>query len=102
MLGGYRHLYRRLRKWMTREDLQLNKQDQQMLSVMLQEHQVLETVYNYRQRLKDLWARSASSSTLRLQWLQQWCTEAERTGIEALEEFARNLRGYTLSPQPVR
>lgn len=95
--GGYRHLYRRLRKWMTREDVRLDSQDQQMLSVMLREHQALETVYQYRQRLKDLWARSASSSALRLQWLQQWCAEAERTGIQALEEFARSLRGYTLA-----
>jgi stearoyl-CoA desaturase (delta-9 desaturase) len=95
--GGYRHLYRRLRKWMTREDVRLDNQDEQILSVMLREHQALDTVYQFRQRLKDLWARSASSSALRLQWLQQWCAEAERTGIQALEEFARNLRGYALA-----
>lgn len=95
--GGYRHLYRRLRKWMTREDLQLDSQDHRLLTATLQQHQTLETVYRYKQQLKALWARSSASSALRLQWLQQWCSEAERTGIQVLEEFARNLRGYTLA-----
>lgn len=95
--NGYRHLYRRLRKWMTREDVRLDNEDHQLLDKTLQEHHTLETVYRFKMRLKDLWSRSAASSTVRLQWLQQWCAEAERTGIAALEEFARNLRGYAIS-----
>ncbi len=96
---SYRRFYRRLRKWMTREDLKLDSQDNRILNEALSQNQTLETVYRYKQQLKELWARSAASSTLRLQWLQQWCSDAEHTGIAALEEFARELRGYTLSPR---
>jgi stearoyl-CoA desaturase (delta-9 desaturase) len=31
-----------------------------------------------------------------LQSLQEWCRQAEATGIKALQEFAHFLRGYTL------
>jgi stearoyl-CoA desaturase (delta-9 desaturase) len=30
--------------------------------------------------------------------LQDWCTEAEASGVRALQEFARSLRGYSLNP----
>jgi stearoyl-CoA desaturase (delta-9 desaturase) len=30
--------------------------------------------------------------------LQDWCHEAEATGIRALQEFAARLRGYSLTP----
>ena len=30
--------------------------------------------------------------------LREWCELAEATGIEALQEFARQLRSYTLQP----
>jgi stearoyl-CoA desaturase (delta-9 desaturase) len=34
------------------------------------------------------------NNTDRLKRLQDWCANAEATGIEALREFARQLRGY--------
>jgi stearoyl-CoA desaturase (delta-9 desaturase) len=33
-----------------------------------------------------------------MQSLQEWCRQAEATGIAALQEFARRLRRYTLQP----
>jgi stearoyl-CoA desaturase (delta-9 desaturase) len=32
-----------------------------------------------------------------LQSLQEWCQQAEQTGIAALEDFALRLRGYRLA-----
>jgi len=32
--------------------------------------------------------------------LQQWCREAEASGIQALQEFSLRMKGYSL--QPVR
>jgi len=95
----YRKLYRRLRRWMTREDLQLDARDNALLTTALQENQTLETVYLFKQRLKGLWTRTADNPARRLHWLQQWCAEAECTGIAVLEEFADYLKGYRLTSQ---
>ncbi|MFP3874133.1 MAG: fatty acid desaturase [Thiohalophilus sp.] len=91
---SYRKLYRRLRRWMTREDLQLDAHDNQVLATALKQNQTLETVYRFKQRLKALWISSAENPALRLHWLQQWCAEAERTGIAVLAEFSDYLKGY--------
>ncbi|MEJ2645748.1 MAG: transposase [Gammaproteobacteria bacterium] len=50
----------------------------------------------YRQALQDIWARSAASHEHLRHALQEWCVQAEATGIQALERFARRLRGYSL------
>jgi stearoyl-CoA desaturase (delta-9 desaturase) len=89
-------LYRQLRKWMVREDLNLDEQDHRVLNEALEQSQRLHTVYQFKQQLKALWSRSSLNQAKRLQWLQEWCAEAERTGIDALQEFADYLRGYTL------
>jgi len=33
-----------------------------------------------------------------MQALQDWCAQAEASGVRALQEFARSLRGYSLKP----
>lgn len=96
-LDNYRRkLYRQLRRWMTREDLTLGVRDNHVLNEALQQSKRLETVYRFKQQLKELWLRSSANQSKRLQWLQQWCADAERTGIEVLQEFAAYLKGYTV------
>jgi stearoyl-CoA desaturase (delta-9 desaturase) len=63
---------------------------------MLQEYHRLETVYQFRQQLQEIWSRAWSSQEAPLQALQEWCRQAEQSGIKALEEFAFTLRGYSL------
>jgi stearoyl-CoA desaturase (delta-9 desaturase) len=65
---------------------------------VLAESQTLTTVYQFRERLRDLWERTAPSQEALLKSLQDWCQQAEATGIHALETFSRRLRGYTLAP----
>ena len=56
----------------------------------------LETVYQFKRRLQAIWQeRSASHERLR-QALQDWCRQAEESGIRALEDFARTLPSYTM------
>jgi stearoyl-CoA desaturase (delta-9 desaturase) len=45
----------------------------------------------FRQDLKLLWAYSAGHCEARV---EAWCRQAEDTGIAALGDFARLLRGY--------
>ncbi|HPQ95208.1 MAG: fatty acid desaturase [Thiothrix sp.] len=67
------------------------------LGPILARHQVLETVYQYQQRLQLLLERTAQSQESRLAALQEWVANAEQTGIDALEAFARRLRGYSVA-----
>jgi len=58
----------------------------------------LATVYEYKKRLQELWQSRFSSQDSLLHHLQEWCKQAEATGIKVLQDFARRLRGYTLQP----
>ncbi len=86
---------RRFRKWLTREDLKLDTQQRQTLDAAISESSKLEIVLEFKQRLKAL-LQPTVRETDRLARLQEWCSKAEATGIEALHEFAMRLRGYSM------
>ena len=94
--GGYRRMLRRVRRLMTREDIVPDTHSIAMLNTALQGSHLLETVYHFKKQLKTLWTHSAGNNASRLEGLEQWCRDAERSGIQALREFADMLRGYTL------
>jgi len=58
----------------------------------------LNIVYSYKQRLQAIWKRSADTQESLLQSLQEWCKQAEETGIKSLQDFAESLRRYQLQP----
>ncbi|MEJ2509249.1 MAG: fatty acid desaturase [Gammaproteobacteria bacterium] len=93
-----RKLFRRARKPLVREDIQLDAETNETLTAALSQSKTLETVYQFKQQLKGLWERSAASQEKLLQNLQEWCHQAEQTGIQTLQDFARSLRGYSLQP----
>jgi stearoyl-CoA desaturase (delta-9 desaturase) len=93
-----RRLFRRTQRLLVLEGARLDERAKQRLEQVLAESQTLETVYQFRERLRDLWERTAPNQEVLLKSLQDWCQQAEATGIQALENFARNLRGYSLTP----
>lgn len=64
---------------------------------LLAESQALQTVYQYQQRLHQLLERRSLSQEARLEAVQEWINNAEKTGIKALEKFAHRLRGYSVA-----
>ena len=56
----------------------------------------LATVVEYRRRLSALLDRAGRGSAEVLGALQEWCRDAEASGIQALAEYARRMRGYAL------
>lgn len=68
------------------------------LSAVLERYHRLRTVYQFRQQLQEVWDRTSNSQEQLLRALQDWCQRAEATGIQALEDFARSLRGFELRP----
>ena len=93
-------LLKRARRLMVREAGLLDEASRKWLDTVLENNGTLKTVYVMKQKLQDVWQRSAATQEHLLQALQEWCREAEATGIEALRNFSQKLRTYTLVPVP--
>jgi len=91
-------LLKRARRLMVREAGLLDEASRKWLDTVLENNGTLKTVYVMKQKLQDVWQRSAATQEHLLQALQEWCREAEATGIEALHHFSQKLRTYTLVP----
>jgi stearoyl-CoA desaturase (delta-9 desaturase) len=91
-------LLKRARRLMEREAGLLDEASRKWLDKALENNGTLKTVYVMKQKLQDVWQRSATTQEHLLQALQEWCREAEATRIEALHRFSQKLRTYTLVP----
>ncbi len=95
-----RRLVRRARRLLLTEGKRLDAAARNSLEQLLARNQTLATVYQFREGLQEIWDRKAPSQEALLNALQDWCHRAETTGIRALEDFSRNLRGFALAPEP--
>ncbi len=93
-------LLKRARRLMVREGAQLDEAARGLLQRALELNNQLKTVYAMKQKLVDIWNRRATTQEHLIQALQEWCREAEATGIDALRNFAQKLRTYTLASAP--
>ncbi len=84
-----------VRRLLLRADERLNDSERGTLHDALRHSQALEVVYGFRQRLQEIYEQRAASRENLLKLLQDWCQQAETTGIQALHDFAQMLRGYT-------
>ena len=91
-------LLRRARPLMVREPRLLDEAARTRLKDALEQHQKLQTVYTMKQKLADIWQRSATTQENLIYALQEWCHEAEASGIERLHLFAQKLRSCRLVP----
>ncbi len=64
------------------------------LKQVLARYDQLRLVYIYRQKLQDVWKKSASSQKELVESLQQWCKQAEESGFELLNQFAAQIKSY--------
>ena len=94
-------LLKRARRLMVREPALLDDTARAHLHSALEQSQALKTVYTMKEKLAAVWQRSATTQENLVQALQEWCREAEATGIERLRDFARRLRSARLVSTPV-
>ncbi|MCB5205734.1 DesA family fatty acid desaturase [Methylovorus mays] len=87
----------RLRHWLHLDAKDLEVQDKQALEQALTHSARLQTIYQLKQELSQVWARSTASQEQLLKGLEDWCQRAEKSGIAALEEFSRRLRCYRMA-----
>lgn len=81
---------------LVRERSLVDAESKKTLVTALESRTTLQQVYQYREKLQDIWEWTAASPKELLDALQDWCRQAEATGIEALREFALQLQSYSL------
>jgi stearoyl-CoA desaturase (delta-9 desaturase) len=91
-----RRLLRRAHRPLVRGDAVMNEDAKGRVQAALNLSQTLATVYDYKKRLQELWQSHSSSPDSLLRHLQEWCKQAEATGIKVLQDFSQSLKGYTL------
>jgi stearoyl-CoA desaturase (delta-9 desaturase) len=96
--GPARRMLKHTRRLITREESRLDEHARHRLQGALEHSQALQVVYRFKQDLQQLWKERAATQESLLHALQEWCRQAESTGIKALEDFALSLRGYVLQP----
>ena len=87
----------RIRHWLHLDANDLQDQEKQALSNALQHSTRLQTIYELKQELVAIWARSAATQEQLLKSLEDWCHRAEASGIQALQEFSYRLRCYKMA-----
>jgi len=89
---------RKTRRLVTRDNELLDEQSKVRLQKLLDDNPMIETVYLFRNKLQEIWKRSSANHEVPLKALQEWCKEAEATGIQVLQDFAQTLARYRLQP----
>ncbi len=93
-----RRTLKRAKKGLIREESLLDDDAKNRLKLAFSRSEQLEIVYSYKQRLQAIWKKSADTQESLLRSLQEWCKQAEDTGIKSLQDFAESLRCYKLQP----
>jgi stearoyl-CoA desaturase (delta-9 desaturase) len=91
-----RALLKPLKKWLKRDINCLDAQTRAKMLLALAHSRALEEVYQFKLRLQSLWTEKTASHEALLAALQEWCRQAEATGIQALQDFALSLRRYSI------
>ena len=69
-------------------------QHQARLREVLEQFQSLKIVYEFRLKLQTIWLRSTATQKELLEAVQEWCRQAEETGIDVLRKFSERLKTY--------
>ncbi|MCC5791751.1 MAG: fatty acid desaturase [Legionellaceae bacterium] len=73
----------------------LTKRARSRLQHVLLSYEQLRLAYDFKQSLQSVWLKASSSQKDLVDALQHWCKQAEQSGLEVLQDFARQVRSYT-------
>ena len=83
-----------LNKWLHGMESRLSQMDKNAMREMIENSRVMQKVEEMRHELSMLWEDRTLTAEQMVVNLREWCVRAEKSGIVALENFARDLRGY--------
>ncbi len=87
----------KVKKLLVRHPKLLDEAARRRLQQVLAQNAALRTVHEFQERLAVLWSGTIGDNERLTGYLREWVREAEASGIERLQEFARALRGYRLA-----
>jgi stearoyl-CoA desaturase (delta-9 desaturase) len=67
---------------------------QRSLKTVLGRFEQLHQAYVYRQSLQNVWLKTAASQKELIDALQQWCKQAEESGLDVLRQFSDQIKSY--------
>jgi len=84
-------------KLLIRHPTLLAEEARRVLRDLLERHEVLRRVVEYREGLQHLWNETSANQAKAVAQLREWCARAEASGIRALREFSQGLPAYALA-----
>ncbi len=87
----------RTKALLIREECLIDAEGKKLLDRVLEKYHEIRVVYDFKKRLHSLWDQTTATQKELLDAVQAWAHEAEATGIAALREFAKRLRGVAVS-----
>lgn len=87
-------MFRKIKPLLKRSDCLLDESSKQSLSSFLEDKQNLKEVYHYREKLQVIWGKTTATQKELIDALQEWCKQAESSGVETLRQFVSKLRRY--------
>jgi len=91
-------LYKKAKRLLTKEPKLVNEAEIKRIDTMLENNMMIKTIYEKCHELQDIWKRHPGSRFQeKLNELMDWCKQAEQSGIECLENFALELKNYSLA-----
>lgn len=94
-------LFQRAGRLLRLQDSLLSPRSKVRLQNLLASREQLRVVYHYRQSLQNIWLKTASSQKELVESLQQWCKQAEESGLEVLHQFAQQVKNFVPKPAKV-
>src|SRR3546814_919009 len=91
-------LPRKLRKGIADDGRWLKPDARRQLQQWVEARPRIRTLVEHRARLAALLEARSHNAGESLRNLQEWCREAEATGIRALQDYSARLKGYSLQP----
>lgn len=95
---GDKKLFQRAGRLLRREEGLLSPRANTRLQALLERYEQLRTVYKFRQSLQNVWLKTATSQKELIESLQQWCKQAEESGLDVLRQFSAQIKSYVPKP----
>lgn len=89
-----KQLFQGASRWLKLQEGLLSPKAKLKLDNLLASHEKIRLVYSYRESLQEVWQKTASSQKELVDALQQWCKQAEESGVDVLKNFSATIKGY--------
>ncbi len=90
----YQALSRHVKTLLIRNKCLINNEDEQSIKQALAQSHALAVVCQYRDKLQAIWGQTTASQKELLDALQEWCRQAEQSGIDALQNFVAYVKAF--------